>query len=213
MLANIKHSTVGLHTHTKYSMHLEFGEEHGVLCGQPLGTVPSVERFMTASWIWGRAWSTLWPAPWHCAKCGALYDCILNLGKSMEYFVTSPLALCQSVECFMTASWIWGRAWSTLWPGPWHCAKVWSALWLLLHLKVPVCKSGHAFQALNTPDADFTQSRSSCVLIEILIEAGSGVTILFILKIKKIWTNSCWKLLKVVLIVFHDKFEYMTASY
>ena len=34
----------------------------------------------------------------------------------MEYFVTSPLALCHSVECFMTASWIWGRAWSTLWP-------------------------------------------------------------------------------------------------
>ena len=53
----------------------------------------------------------------------------------------------------------------------------------LLHLKVTVCKSGHAFQALNTPDADFTQSRSSCVLIEILIEAGSGVTILFISKI------------------------------
>ena len=55
---------------------------------------------------------------------------------------------------------------------------------LLLHLKVLVCKSGHAFQASNTPDADFTQSRSSCVLIEILIEAGSGVTILFISKIK-----------------------------
>ena len=54
----------------------------------------------------------------------------------------------------------------------------------LLHLKVPVCKSGHAFQASNMPGADFTQSRSSCVLIEILIEAGSGVTILFISKIK-----------------------------
>ena len=55
---------------------------------------------------------------------------------------------------------------------------------MVLHLKVPVCKSGHAFQASNTPDADFTQSRSSCVLIEILIEARSGVTILFISKIK-----------------------------
>ena len=113
-------------------LHLELGEEHGVLCDQPLGTVP---------------------------KCGVLYDCILNLGKSMEYFVTSPLALCQvwsalwlhlefgeehgvlcdqplgtvpSVECFMTASWIWGRAWSTLWLVPWHCAIVWSALWLHL---------------------------------------------------------------------------------
>ena len=115
---------------------------------------------MTASWIWGRALNTLWPASWHCAKvrsalwlhlkfgeehgvlcdqplgtvpkCRVLYDCILNLGKNMEYFVTSPLALCQSAECFMTASWIWGRAWSTLWPAPWHCAKVRSALWLHL---------------------------------------------------------------------------------
>ena len=50
--------------------------------------------------------------------------------------------------------------------------------------QVLVCKSGHEFQASNTPDANFTQSRSSCVLIEILIEAGSRMTILFISKIK-----------------------------
>ena len=52
----------------------------------------------------------------------------------------------------------------------------------MLHLKVPVFKSGHAFQASITPNADFTQSRSSCVLIEILIEARSGVTILFLFR-------------------------------
>ena len=49
--------TADLHSSRNFmqQLHLEFGEEHGVLCDQPLGTV---------------------------SKCGVLYDCILNLGKS-----------------------------------------------------------------------------------------------------------------------------------
>ena len=132
-------------------LHLEFEAVHGVLCDQPLGTVPSVECFMTASWnliqlleyfvtsplalcqvwsalwlhleIWGSAWSTLWPAPWHCAKCGVLYDCIFNFEAVYGVLCDQPLGTVPSVECFMTTSWIWGSAWSTLWPAPWHCAK------------------------------------------------------------------------------------------
>ena len=146
-----------------YDCILKLRAVQGVLRDQPLGTVPSAECFMTASWSWGQcmeyfvtsplalcqvrsalwlhlevegsARSTSWPVPWHCAKCGVLYDCILKLRAVHGVLRDQPLGTVPSAECFMTASWSWGQCMEYFVTSPLALCQVRSAYDCILKLR------------------------------------------------------------------------------